>query len=83
MKVVKTKGLIFSLSFYILIRATYQFNNLQDETWVTDCLQILNENISQLKLTKESSIIKNEGCKDKRAYIFIVILSFDMSYWTA
>ncbi len=80
MKVVKTKELIFSLSFYLLIRVTEQLNKPQDETEITDCLQIFNENISLLKLTKESSIIKNEGCKDKRAYIFIVILSFDKIY---
>jgi hypothetical protein len=38
------------------------------------------KNISHLNLTKELSIIKNEGCKDKRAYFCIIILSFDKSY---
>jgi hypothetical protein len=41
------------------------------------------KNISHLNLTKELSIIKNEGCKDKRVYIFIVILYFDKIYKTA
>jgi hypothetical protein len=38
------------------------------------------KNMSHLNLTKELSIIKNEGCEDKKTDIFNIILYFGKIY---